>query len=190
MARYRRVGFEHDAVSRTALSRRCGLSSAMPDIAARMAEARRELKAAYGYDDFRPLQKRVVQSILAGRDTLAVLPTGGGKSICFQIPALVLGGVTIVISPLLALMQDQVGALQRRGVGAETLNSLISAEDSAAIMRRLADGAIRLLYVSPERAERLATVLADSGIRPAMLAIDEAVFICRRRSPLHQRMGP
>jgi ATP-dependent DNA helicase RecQ len=146
----------------------------MPDIVTRMAEARRQLEAAYGYPDFRPLQKRVVQSILAGRDTLAVLPTGGGKSICFQIPALVLGGVTIVISPLLALMQDQVGALQRRGVGAATLNSLISAEDTTAILRRLGEGSIRLLYVSPERAERLATVLAERGVRPVMLAIDEA----------------
>jgi ATP-dependent DNA helicase RecQ len=146
----------------------------MSDITERMAEARRHLKAAYGYDDFRPLQKRVVHSILAGRDTLAVLPTGGGKSICFQIPALVLGGLTIVISPLLALMQDQVGALQRRGVAAESLNSLVSAEDAAEILRRLDRGQIRMLYLSPERAERLAAVLTERGIRPAMLAIDEA----------------
>lgn len=146
----------------------------MHDIAERMEGACQELKRLYGYDDFRPLQRRVVQSSLAGRDTLAVLPTGGGKSVCFQIPALVLGGLTIVISPLLALMQDQVGALQRRGVAAESLNSLNSAEDSAEIMHRLATDRIRLLYVSPERAERLAGVLTEMKIRPSLLAIDEA----------------
>lgn len=142
-----------------------------PDL---MAAAQRHLKAAYGYDDFRPLQKRVVESVLAGRDTLAVLPTGGGKSICFQIPALALGGLTIVISPLLALMADQVAALKRREVAAESLNSLLSAEDSAAVMQRLAAGKIQLLYLSPERAERLAPILVEQGIKPTLLAIDEA----------------
>jgi ATP-dependent DNA helicase RecQ len=146
----------------------------MADPSTLMLAAQRHLKAAYGYDDFRPLQKRVVESVLAGRDTLAVLPTGGGKSICFQIPALALGGLTIVISPLLALMADQVAALKRRGVKAESLNSLLSAEDSAAVMQRLGAGEIRLLYLSPERAERLAPILGELGIRPSLLAIDEA----------------
>ncbi|HMV32439.1 MAG TPA: DEAD/DEAH box helicase, partial [Gemmatimonadales bacterium] len=92
----------------------------MTPLAERIAEARRLLHGHYGFQDFRPLQRRVVQSVLAGRDTLAVLPTGGGKSICFQVPALVLGGLTVVVSPLVALMQDQVGALVRRGIGAAT----------------------------------------------------------------------
>jgi ATP-dependent DNA helicase RecQ len=80
----------------------------------RLDEARSCLQRHFGYPDFRPAQRRVVQSVLAGRDTLAVLPTGGGKSICFQIPALVLGGFTLVVSPLISLMRDQVAACGRR----------------------------------------------------------------------------
>ena len=143
-------------------------------LAHRLDEARRQLHGCYGFGDFRPLQRRVVQSVLAGRDTLAVLPTGGGKSICFQVPALVFGGVTIVVSPLLALMQDQVSALQARGIAADSLNSLQSPEDQRAIRNRLADKSLRLLYVSPERAERLAQDLAAMALRPSLLAVDEA----------------
>jgi ATP-dependent DNA helicase RecQ len=95
-------------------------------LADRIAEARRQLHGHYGFQDFRPLQRRVVQSILAGRDALAVLPTGGGKSICFQVPSLVLGGLTVVVSPLVALMQDQVENLKRRGIAADTINSSVT----------------------------------------------------------------
>lgn len=112
--------------------------------------------------------------MLAGRDTLAVLPTGGGKSVCFQVPALVLGGLTLVVSPLVALMQDQVGALKRRGIPAETLNSLMSAEEQAGVLGRIATGQLRLLYVSPERAVLLALDLCRLGVRPSLLAVDEA----------------
>jgi ATP-dependent DNA helicase RecQ len=143
-------------------------------LAHRLDEARRQLHGCYGFRDFRPLQRRVVQSVLAGRDTLAVLPTGGGKSICFQVPALVLGGVTIIISPLLALIQDQVAALKARGVAADTLNSLQSLDDQRAVRGRLADRSLRLLYVSPERAERLAQDLAGMAVRPSLIAVDEA----------------
>jgi ATP-dependent DNA helicase RecQ len=143
-------------------------------LADRIAEARRLLHGHYGFQDFRPLQRRVVQSVLAGRDVLAVLPTGGGKSICFQVPGLVLGGLTVVISPLLALMQDQVAALQHRGVVADTLNSLKSPADQEATLARIADESMRLLYVSPERAPRLALDLARLSRRPSLLAIDEA----------------
>ncbi len=146
----------------------------MTPLADRIAEARRLLHGHYGFADFRPLQRRVVQSVLAGRDTLAVLPTGGGKSICFQVPGLVLGGLTVVISPLLALMQDQVGALVRRGVAAASLNSLQPTEEQAATLRRLARGEVRLLYLSPERAGSLALELLRLGVRPRLLAIDEA----------------
>lgn len=141
---------------------------------ARLDEARRLLHGNYGYRDFRPLQRRVVQSVLAGRDTLAVLPTGGGKSICFQVPALVLGGLTIVISPLVALMQDQVNALKHRGIAADCLNSLMPAEAQAAVRARVADQSLRLLYLSPERADRTIRELAALGIRPRLLAVDEA----------------
>ena len=146
----------------------------MTPLADRIAEARRLLHGYYGFQDFRPLQRRVVQSVLAGRDVLAVLPTGGGKSICFQVPGLVLGGLTVVISPLLALMQDQIAALQSRGIAADTLNSLKSPSDQEAILARVAEGAMRLLYVSPERAPRLALDLARCNQRPTLLAIDEA----------------
>ena len=128
----------------------------------------------WGYPDFRPAQRRVVASILAGRDTLAILPTGGGKSLCFQVPALVLDGLTIVVSPLLALMQDQVNALSSRGIAAAALNSLLKAPEQAALMDRVRSGELKLLYVSPERLERLATDLAAARVVPALLAVDEA----------------
>ncbi|MEO8634864.1 MAG: ATP-dependent DNA helicase RecQ [Gemmatimonadales bacterium] len=143
-------------------------------LADRIAEARRLLHGHYGFADFRPVQRRVVQSVLAGRDALAVLPTGGGKSICFQVPALVLGGLTVVVSPLLALMQDQVGALRHRGIAAGTLNSSLTPEEQAGVMAQVLDGSLRLLYISPERAPRLAEALAGNAIRPRLLAVDEA----------------
>ena len=143
----------------------------LPD---RIAEARRILHHAYGFADFRPLQRRVVQSVLAGRDTLAVLPTGGGKSICFQVPGVVLGGLTVVISPLVALMQDQVTGLERRGLVARTLNSLQAEAEQAETLALLASGSLRFLYVSPERAPRLGEQLQHLGVRPRLLAIDEA----------------
>jgi ATP-dependent DNA helicase RecQ len=146
----------------------------MLPLAQRIAEARRLLHGQYGFQDFRPLQRRVVQSVLARRDTLAVLPTGGGKSICFQVPALVLGGLTVVISPLLALMQDQVAALGQRGVAADTLNSLASPEAQARTLARVASGELRLLYASPERAPRLGLDLRQLGVAPRLIAVDEA----------------
>ncbi len=146
----------------------------MTPLGLRVAEARRLLHGHYGFRDFRPLQRRVVQSVLAGRDTLAVLPTGGGKSICFQVPALVLGGLTLVVSPLVALMQDQVRALVQRGIAAATLNALMPAEAQAAVLARVSDGSLRLLYVSPERASTLGLELLRRGVRPVLLAIDEA----------------
>jgi ATP-dependent DNA helicase RecQ len=139
-----------------------------------LVEARRLLQHHFGYDDFRPAQAPVVESVLAGRDTLAVLPTGGGKSICFQVPALVLGGVTIVVSPLIALMQDQVAAAVARGIPAAGLHSSLGREEQDAIWASLRKGELRLLYVSPERLARLAPQLASTGIRPALLAVDEA----------------
>lgn len=146
----------------------------MPSLPERITEARRLLHHAYGYADFRPLQRRVVQSVLAGRDTLAILPTGGGKSICFQVPGLVLGGLTVVVSPLVALMQDQVAGLERRGVTARCVNSLQSESEQQEILELLGRGALRFLYVSPERAPRLVEELARLGRRPSLLAIDEA----------------
>lgn len=112
--------------------------------------------------------------MLSGRDTLAILPTGGGKSICFQIPAMVLDGFTLVISPLISLMQDQVEASQARGIPAAALNSTLSRERQRQIQDDLASGRLKLLYTSPERLATLAPQFAARGLRPALLAIDEA----------------
>lgn len=148
--------------------------SPAPPLTDRLARAQELLLRHWGYRDFRPAQRRVVASILAGRDTLAILPTGGGKSLCFQVPALVLEGLTIVVSPLLALMQDQVNALTARGIPAAALNSLLKAPQQAALLDRVRAGELKLLYVSPERLERLAVELAAAKVVPALLAVDEA----------------
>ncbi|MEA2723659.1 MAG: ATP-dependent helicase RecQ, partial [Gemmatimonadales bacterium] len=139
-----------------------------------MSEARRLLLHHFGYPDFRPAQIPVLQSIFEGRDTLAVLPTGGGKSICFQIPALVLGGLTVVVSPLISLMQDQVEAARARGLPAACLNSSLGTAEQEEVRAAIADGSLRLLYVSPERLERLSQEFGSHGIRPSLLVVDEA----------------
>lgn len=139
-----------------------------------LIEARRLLRHHFGYPTFRPAQQRVIASVLAGRDTLAVLPTGGGKSICFQVPALVLNGLTIVVSPLISLMQDQVAAAKARGIAAACLNSGLNSAEQAEVASAIRRGALHLLYLSPERLDRLAPKLAAAGIRPALLAVDEA----------------
>jgi ATP-dependent DNA helicase RecQ len=139
-----------------------------------MDAARGILRRHFGYDDFRPAQAPVVQSILAGTDTLAVLPTGAGKSVCFQVPAMVLGGLTVVVSPLISLMQDQVAAAEGRGIPAACLTSGLTVEEQAAVRARLVEGRLRLLYLSPERLERFAPELRAAGIRPSLFAVDEA----------------
>ncbi|MBA3520889.1 MAG: ATP-dependent DNA helicase RecQ [Gemmatimonadales bacterium] len=143
----------------------------MPDP---MEQARHALRHHFGYGDFRPAQSRVLRSVLGGRDTLAVLPTGGGKSVCFQVPALVLGGLTVVVSPLISLMQDQVAAAVARGIPAACLTSGLSDAERVRVGDSLRQGQLRLLYVSPERLERLAPQLQRAGIRPTLLAVDEA----------------
>ncbi|HEU5305064.1 MAG TPA: RecQ family ATP-dependent DNA helicase, partial [Gemmatimonadales bacterium] len=139
-----------------------------------MTEARGLLERHYGYADFRPAQTRVIHSILAGRDTLAVLPTGGGKSICFQIPAVVLGGLTVVVSPLISLMQDQVESACARGLAAACLNSSLGKTEQEAVRQAVAAGSLRLLYVSPERLDRLSLELRRHAIQPRLLFVDEA----------------
>lgn len=146
----------------------------MPALMDQLDQARLLLKEHFGYDQFRPAQQRVIQSILGGHDTLGVLPTGGGKSICFQIPALVTGGLTLVVSPLISLMQDQVEALKRRGIAAAFLNSTLSPYEAANVRQQLHASALRLLYVSPERLSALVGELRQSGIRATLLAVDEA----------------
>src|SRR5687767_1061878 len=137
-----------------------------------MEDARRILHRHFGYPDFRPAQGPVVRTILAGTDTLAVLPTGAGKSVCFQVPAVALGGLTVVVSPLISLMQDQVAAAEARGISAACLTSGLTTDEQVAVQQRLLQGRLRLLYVSPERLERFAPELRRAGIRPSLLAVD------------------
>jgi ATP-dependent DNA helicase RecQ len=139
-----------------------------------LADARLALRERFGYDAFRPGQERAVESVLERRDTLVVLPTGGGKSLCYQVPALLLPGLTVVLSPLISLMKDQVDALAARGLPATFLNSSLTGSEIAARMRRVQRGEIKLLYVAPERFEAggLADRLRDLGV--ALLAVDEA----------------
>ncbi|MER9353172.1 DNA helicase RecQ [Mesorhizobium sp. M0317] len=135
---------------------------------------RRVLKDVFGFDDFRPGQAAVMEALLAGRHVLAVMPTGAGKSLCYQVPALVKGGLTIVVSPLVALMQDQVAALRLAGVAADTINSSIDRDANVAAWRRVASGQTRLLYLAPERlmTERMLDALARLDV--SLIAIDEA----------------
>src|SRR5882762_8103972 len=105
----------------------------------------------FGFASFRPLQEEIIRDSRAGRDVFALLPTGGGKSLCFQLPALVRPGLTVVVSPLIALMKDQVDALQAAGVAATFLNSSLAPDESRSRLRGLHNGEYRLLYVAPER---------------------------------------
>tara|TARA_R100001129_G_scaffold182558_2_gene163360 strand:+ start:8483 stop:10279 length:1797 start_codon:yes stop_codon:yes gene_type:complete len=132
------------------------------------------LKEVFGFDGFRPGQERIVDCLLDGRHVLAVMPTGAGKSLTYQVPALCKGGLTIVVSPLVALMQDQVAALKLAGVAAETINSAASREDNVAIWKRVAAGEVRILYMAPERlmTERMIGALQRIGV--GLIAIDEA----------------
>ncbi|MBZ5620978.1 MAG: RecQ family ATP-dependent DNA helicase [Acidobacteriia bacterium] len=132
------------------------------------------LKRYWGYDSFRPLQERIIQSLLAGNDAAVVMPTGGGKSLCYQLPALAMGQTVVVISPLIALMQDQVAQLGDMGIPAAVLNSSQGAEEQRAIMRAAAQGAFRLLYLSPERLARQDTIGWLQRLPLAFFAIDEA----------------
>src|SRR5271170_4341168 len=132
------------------------------------------LRRYWGYSTFRPLQERIVRSLLAGRDTCVVMPTGGGKSLCYQLPAVVSQGTAVVISPLIALMQDQAAQLAQMGIPAAVLNSTLSESEQAKVMTRARDGAYRLLYVSPERIARGDTMGWLQQVPIAFFAIDEA----------------
>lgn len=132
------------------------------------------LKTTFGYSSFRPLQREICEASLAGQDVFALLPTGGGKSLCFQLPALVRPGLTIVVSPLIALMKDQVDALQASGVAATFLNSTLDAEESRARLRGLHRGEYKLLYVAPERLMLEGWTENLQNWNVACLAIDEA----------------
>ena len=138
-----------------------------------MDKAYQLLKSIYGYDSFRPQQKEIIDYVVAGGDALVLMPTGGGKSVCYQIPALMLDGVALVVSPLISLMKDQVDALQANGVNAEALNSSNDEYANRLIFDRCSRGEIKILYISPERLMAEITRLQKS-VKVSMIAIDEA----------------
>ena len=132
------------------------------------------LKHTFGYTEFRGSQKEVIETVLEGRDTLVLMPTGGGKSLCYQIPGLVRQGMAIIVSPLIALMQDQVSALQQLGLNAAYLNSTLSREEHNRVMRSIYDGELELLYIAPERLLQNNTLERLSAAEVSLIAIDEA----------------
>jgi ATP-dependent DNA helicase RecQ len=132
------------------------------------------LKQTFGFSSFRPLQEEIIHDALAGRDVFALLPTGGGKSLCFQLPALVRPGLTVVVSPLISLMKDQVDALTASGVPATFLNSSLKPDESRARLRGLHGGEYRLLYVAPERMMLSGFLLDLKRWKVNLIAIDEA----------------
>ncbi len=130
------------------------------------------LQRHFGYSAFRHQQQAIIEHLLGGKDALVLMPTGGGKSVCYQIPALALDGVAIVVSPLIALMKDQVDALRQQGIAAAFLNSSLSSGEQSEVFRMLRSGALKLLYVAPERLVTLIDVLQSQRI--SLFAIDEA----------------
>lgn len=139
-----------------------------------MTEEIRNLKKYFGYDSFREGQEEIIKEILAGRDVLGVLPTGGGKSICYQLPALMMDGISLVISPLISLMKDQVDALRENGIAATFINSSLSLEDYKKSLSEIRSGAVKLVYISPERLENEFFIDFLKDIRVSFVAVDEA----------------
>ncbi|MFZ4596489.1 MAG: RecQ family ATP-dependent DNA helicase, partial [Verrucomicrobiaceae bacterium] len=139
----------------------------MPDLHA-------TLSRCFGYDTFRPGQEQVIHALLEGRSSLAIFPTGGGKSLCYQLPALLLDGVTLVISPLIALMKDQVEALRARGVSAARLDSSLTANEVTEVFDAMRNGTLKLLYIAPERLMNESFMERLGRLKIGLLAIDEA----------------
>ena len=143
-----------------------------------MEAAHRNLEAAlrehFGHDTFREGQRQVIETLLAGRSALAVFPTGGGKSLCYQLPAILMEGITLVVSPLIALMKDQVDVLQKRGIAAARLDSTLTPAETASLYEDLASGKLKLLYVAPERFVSETFVAKIKRAKISLLAIDEA----------------
>lgn len=139
-----------------------------------MEQAKKLLADLFGFHQFLPGQAEVIEHLLAGRSALAIFPTGGGKSLCYQLPALTFGGVTIVISPLIALMKDQIDFLKSRGIAAERLDSTLSADETRAVMTALRSNELHLLYVAPERFSNERFLQTLQHTRVSMFAVDEA----------------
>jgi len=146
----------------------------MSPFAGGLVTARLLLSQRFGHPAFRIHQLKVLGPLLAGRSVLAVLPTGAGKSLCYQLPALMAAGLTLVVSPLISLMQDQVGALRRRGIAAAYLNSLLTADQRRLILDAAVSGQVSILYCAPERLAALVRPLSRAGREVSLLAVDEA----------------
>jgi ATP-dependent DNA helicase RecQ len=144
------------------------------DIADLPSSVQNALKRYWGYDSFRPLQERIIRSLIDGHDVAVVMPTGGGKSLCYQLPALVSGKTVVVISPLISLMKDQAAQLAQMGIPAAVLNSSMAALDQSQTMRTAMEGGFRLLYLSPERLARPDTLPWLGRVPMSFFAIDEA----------------
>jgi ATP-dependent DNA helicase RecQ len=139
-----------------------------------MARAREVLRRTFGYDDFRGGQAEAIRGTLTGRDVLVLMPTGGGKSLCYQVPALAMPGLTLVVSPLISLMHDQVDALKRKGVPVAALHSGMTADESSACIAAAGSGALEMLYIAPERFDSTAFSDALPHLPVGLLAVDEA----------------
>ncbi|MES2387208.1 MAG: DNA helicase RecQ [Bacteroidota bacterium] len=139
-----------------------------------LSPAKQTLKKYFGFDEFRPLQEEIVESLVSGKDCLVLMPTGGGKSLCYQLPALLLDGLTIVVSPLIALMRNQVQALLANGIGAAVLNSSLSADEQRRTEEDAMAGRLKLLYVSPERLVTEGFLAFLPRLNVKLFAIDEA----------------
>ena len=140
------------------------------------AEPELVLKTVFGYDEFRPLQKDIITNVLKRHDTLAVMPTGGGKSLCYQLPALIMKGITVVVSPLISLMQDQVTSLETAGIPSAFLNSSLSWEDYCSTVDEIKSGKVKIIYVSPEglATNKIRELLSSPELKISCITIDEA----------------